>query len=412
MLWWLPMQTAIEQSLLEQTSGQRANDILRSCVHCGFCNATCPTYQLLGDELDGPRGRIYLIKQSLESQHTTRTTLRHLDRCLTCRACETTCPSGVAYGELLEIGRHHILQRVKRPWRERLLRRLLRLVLPYSRRFRTVLNLANLGALFLPRALAGKLRQSHRQMQQSRAYQPATHTRRVLLLDGCAQQAIRPDINHKTAQVLDRLGITALHHVAGSGCCGAVSQHLDAPAEARNIMRRNLDAWTPVLDQGVEAVISTASACSLMLKDYGRLLADDTRYRARARRVSELAQDISEFLSREPCETLRSDSSQRIAVHLPCTAQHGQTLSEPINSILSRCGYTLTEVEDSHLCCGSAGTYSVLQPKLSQALREQRLQCLQQGQPNTIVTANIGCLLHLQSGTDRPVKHWIELLAT
>jgi len=411
MLSYDPMQTTLDESALTPGSAQAANNALRSCVHCGFCNATCPTYQLLGNEMDGPRGRIYLIKQALEGKEYSSKSLSHLDRCLTCRACESTCPSGVAYGQLLEIGRHAITKTVKRPLKTRLLRYLLRRLLPHPQRLRTALRLAPLLSWLLPHAFREKLNElptlPRIRQQQTQA---GSLPRQTLLLAGCAQAAIRPDINDTTIRVLERLGINA-RIINGSGCCGAVNQHMDATDEAQQFMRRNIDAWWPAIEEGAEAIITTASACSLMIKDYGRLLADDPDYSTKANRVTELARDAAEYIAAEDLKPFKDHAkSQRITLHCPCTAQHGQQLSPALTQIMNAIGAELTTVTDGHLCCGAAGTYTVLQPELSQQLRQNRLQALQQDNPEEIVTANIGCLLHLQNQATVPVRHWIELL--
>jgi len=409
------MYSTLDTSELTADSARIAGEALGNCVHCGFCNATCPTYLLLGNELDGPRGRIYLIKQLLEGNECSGKTLLHLDRCLTCRACETTCPSGVAYGQLLEVGRHAILGKVKRPYRERLLRYLLRRILPYPRRLAATLSLTPLYSWLLPGAINERLKELPA-LPKSRpeAAEPAPSSRQVLLLAGCAQTAIRPDINEATIRVLERLGINA-RVIAGSGCCGAINRHLDAADEARQFMRRNIDAWWPAVEAGAEAIITTASACSLMVKDYGRLLAEDPDYCDKARQISALSRDATELIAAEDDATLVStfgdiDNTRRVAMHLPCTAQHGQYLTPALERIMQALGVQLTTVPDSHLCCGAAGTYTVLQPELSTQLRHNRLQALQQDSPDCIATANIGCLLHLQNQANVPVNHWIELL--
>ncbi|MBI5039888.1 MAG: glycolate oxidase subunit GlcF [Gammaproteobacteria bacterium] len=348
------MQTSLTAAILNTPAGQEADSILRSCVHCGFCTATCPTYQLLGDELDGPRGRIYLIKQMLEGQPVTRETQVHLDRCLTCRACETTCPSGVRYGRLADIGRGISEQQIDRPIAERLFRRVLRA--------------------------------------------------------GCAQSSTTPNTNAAAARVLDRLGISLIVAPA-AGCCGALSQHLSAEDEALDFMRRNIDAWWPHIEQGIEAIVMTASGCGVMVKDYGTLLQHDTHYAAKAAIISALTRDLGEILATENLAGLRvSANRRRIAFHAPCTLQHGQKLSGTVEGLLTKLGYVLTEVRDSHLCCGSAGSYSLLQPELSQRLRDNKLNALQTEKPELIATANVGCQLHLATGSDVPVLHWIELL--
>jgi len=401
------MQTQLSAAHLHTPQGQEADAILRACVHCGFCTATCPTYQLLADELDGPRGRIYLIKQVLEGQPVTANTQLHLDRCLTCRACETTCPSGVRYGRLLEIGRTLVDQAVPRSWWTSGQRFLLRSVLSSPRRFAALLWLGRLLRPWLSAELRAKL-----PPRPTPLAWPSTHAPRVVLgLAGCAQSVATPNTNAAAAQVLARLGIR-LVLVPNATCCGAVSQHLGAAEAARAAMRRNIDAWWPSLEAGAEAIVISASACALMVKEYGHWLRDDPAYAAKAQRVSALAKDLSEVLRDEPLPpALFASPLPRVAFHSPCTLQHGQSLNGVVEGILSRIGFPLTPVPDSHLCCGSAGTYSLLQPQLSQQLLTNKLRALHSAQPEFIATANIGCQLHLSSRAERPVLHWIELLA-
>jgi glycolate oxidase iron-sulfur subunit len=400
------MQTSIQQELLATSAGKEADRILRSCVHCGFCTATCPTYQLLGDELDGPRGRIYLIKQMLEGQPVTRRTQRHLDRCLTCRSCETTCPSGVHYSRLLDIGRELAEARIPRPLGERIQRRLLRLVVPYPARFSLLLRLGRLFSGVLPSNLRAKLPQ----VQQGSDRPEGPREREILVLEGCAQSVATPATNDAAARVLDRLGIS-LVSVPEQGCCGAVSQHLGAVDEARDFMRANIDAWWPRIEAGAEAILVTASGCGVTVKEYGELLRDDPAYAPRAKRVSELARDLSEILENENLGTLGIDAAgRRIAFQSPCTLQHGQQLGGRVEAILNGLGFELQPVDDAHLCCGSAGTYSLLQPELSVRLRDNKLRNLQQGAPELILTANVGCQLHLAGAAEVPVRHWVELL--
>jgi len=401
------MQTSLADYIRDTPQGQEADRILRACVHCGFCTATCPTYQLLGDELDGPRGRIYLMKQVLEGQEVSRKTQHHLDRCLTCRSCETTCPSGVRYGRLLDIGREVVEERVSRPLPERLLRRLLRLVLPHRRRFETLLKGGRLARPLLPRAL----RRLVPEARPAGDWPVVRHARRVLMLEGCVQPGLAPQINAATARVLDRLGISVIRS-AQAGCCGAVSHHLSAADEAKAFMRRNVDAWWPEIEAGAEAIVVNASGCGVVVKEYGHLLADDPAYAERAARVAALAVDPAELLAREGVGPLRIGAAQRrrVAFHAPCTLQHGQKLPGLVERLLAEAGFELTGVPDAHLCCGSAGTYSILQRSLSERLRENKLAALQSGGPAVIATANIGCLHHLQTGAGVPVVHWIELL--
>jgi glycolate oxidase iron-sulfur subunit len=403
------MQTALPKDLLSTSTGQVADEILRNCVHCGFCNATCPTYQLTGDELDGPRGRIYQIKQVLEGKPPTGRNRLHLDRCLTCRACETTCPSGVDYHVLLDTGREIIEERLPRTLPDRLLRRALRLVLPWPARFTPLLRMGQLVRPLLPAQLRQRIPARRRAAPVSTTN---NHARTMLLLDGCVQPALAPQINTATRRVLDALGISTL--VAGNaGCCGALSQHLSASGEAQAFMRNNIDAWWPAIENGTEAIIVTASGCAPMVKDYGRLLAD-TDYADKATRVSALARDISEVIDIETAEQALNHSStgKKIAFHSPCTLQHGQGITGSVERLLERLGYVLTPVANSHLCCGSAGTYSILQPGMAGRLRDNKLEALQGGKPDLIATANIGCLMHMENHAGVPVKHWIELLET
>jgi glycolate oxidase iron-sulfur subunit len=401
------MQTAIIESLRDTPIGREADKILRTCVHCGFCNATCPTYQILFDELDGPRGRIYLMKQVLEGHAPTAKTLTHLDRCLTCRACETTCPSGVRYGALLEIGREIVEQQVARPWHQRLMRWTLRNLIPYPARFVPLLRLGQAMRPLMPAAIR----------HQIPRYEPAgdwpapRHGRRMLVLQGCAQPAMAPNINAAAARVLDRLGVSLIAD-AGSGCCGAASHHTSGVADGLNFARRNIDAWWPHIEAGCEAIVMTASGCGVHVKEYGHLLANDLNYAAKAKRVAELAKDLSEILAGEELGKLKGsiDTRRTVAFQSPCTLQHGQKLNGAVEEILRDLGFTLTVVPDAHLCCGSAGTYSILQQSLSQQLLARKVDTLQSGKPDVIATANIGCLAHLATGASVPVRHWIELL--
>ncbi len=400
------METAIVKALLETPAGQEADRILRACVHCGFCTATCPTYQLLGDELDGPRGRIYLIKQMLEGHSPTHRTQQHLDRCLTCRACETTCPSGVQYARLADIGRAHIERRVGRPPRERFMRFALRKLIPYPRRFGLLLALGRLARPFLPAHLKSQIPAA-----QSTGTRPiCKHRRQMLVLEGCAQKAATPNTNAAAARLLDRLDISLISEPR-AGCCGAVSHHLSAEEEALTAMRRNIDAWWPHIEAGAEAIVISASGCGAVVKEYGHLLRNDPAYAEKAARVSALAKDVGEVLTVEDLGPLGIDGHGRpIAFHAPCTLQHGQKLPGLVEGILIKLNFRLAQVADSHLCCGSAGTYSILQPELSQRLLTQKLTHLSAGSPDLIATANIGCQLHLASQSSIPVRHWIELL--
>ncbi len=401
------MQTRLLPRYRDTAWGREAEGILRSCVHCGFCTATCPTYQLLGDELDGPRGRIYLIKEMLEGEPVGATTRCHLDRCLTCRSCETTCPSGVAYARLLDSGRELIERLAPRPWSERMIRGALRRLLPWPGRLRA---LTRVGAALRP-VLPASLRAKLPAIDRRQAWPTEAHSRRVILATGCAQQALRPATNAALARLLDRLGVTALD-ASGQGCCGAVSQHLAAADEARVFARRNIAAWWPLVESGAEAILIAASGCGVMVKDYAHLLASDPEWRARAAQIASLALDPVEYLERLDLAALRVDAGRagRIAFHAPCTLQHGQRLSGRVERLLGGLGFELTPVADAHLCCGSAGTYSILHAELAERLRERKLAALGAGAPARLVTANIGCQLHLEAGAGERVWHWLELL--
>ena len=400
------MQTALADFIRNTPQGREADSILRKCVHCGFCTATCPTYQLLGNELDSPRGRIYLIKQALENGEVTRKTQIHLDRCLTCRSCETTCPSGVRYARLLDIGREVVEHRVGRSLLERIQRRALRLLIPYPKRFAFFLRIGQTLAPLLPAALKTTIPAR----QQTRPRPSTTHPRVMLVLEGCAQSAATPNTNDAAARVLDRLGISLLA-APEAGCCGAMSYHLSARPEALDFMRRNIDAWWPHIEAGAEAIVVSASGCGAMVKEYGEVLRDDPRYAQKAQRIAALMRDLSEVLAAEPLEKLAINGRGRaIAFQSPCTLQHALKLNGKVEDLLRNAGFTLTAVPNAHLCCGSAGTYSVLQPELSQQLLRNKLDALQGGAPECIATANVGCQLHLATAASVPVKHWIELL--
>lgn len=402
------MQTLFDYRAQQLPRAAEADGILRSCVHCGFCNATCPTYQLLGDELDGPRGRIYLIKQMLEGGAVTRETQQHLDRCLSCRNCETTCPSGVRYHSLLDIGREEIDRRVSRPWRERWLRTGLRGLMTRPRLFAFLLAVGRLLRPWLPRALREKV--PPRAPAAGRR-PSAPHARKVLMLEGCVQPGLSPNTNAAAARVLDRLGIEVVP-VPGVACCGAVDYHLDAQARGLAQARRNIDIWWPMIEAGAEAIVQTASGCGAFVKEYGHLLAADPAYADKARRVSALALDLVELLRAEPLESLGlNGEGARLAFHCPCTLQHAQKLGGAVEAVLRRLGFEPGAVQDGHLCCGSAGTYSITQPELARRLRDNKLLSLYNScNANEIVTANIGCQIHLGAASKVPVRHWIEIV--
>ena len=378
------METRLADFIRDTREGREAEEILRKCVHCGFCTATCPTYQILGDELDGPRGRIYLIKQVLEGTPAGSSTRRHLDRCLTCRACETTCPSGVRYARLLDIGRAVVARQLPRAPIDGLVRAGLRTVL------------SRVGDVVPARRGSGRL------------------GRHMVVMTGCVQPAMMPNINAAAARVLGLLGID-LRESPGSGCCGALRHHLDDEAGAMAAARRNIDAWWPAIEAGAEAVVVTASGCGTEVKDYGHLLQDDPVYAERAARVAGLARDIGEVVAAEADSlgrllAARAAAGRRLAFHAPCSLQHGQGLKNVVEPLLAAAGFELTSVADSHLCCGSAGTYSLLQRKIAGRLRRDKLTNLQAGNPAVIASANIGCIAHLRSAARIPVRHWIEVL--
>ena len=404
------MQTKLSAEFRDTTEGREADAILRSCVHCGFCTATCPTYQLLGDELDGPRGRIYLIKQVLEGDPVTQKTQTHLDRCLTCRNCETTCPSGVQYGRLLDIGRAVVERKVGRTPAEAAQRWGLRRALLSGSLFTAAVSSARVLKGLLPRELGDRIPIA----APVGAWPAPRHARRMILMQGCVQPALKPNIDAATARVFDRIGISVIRS-QGGGCCGAMSHHLNADDEARSIVRRNIDAWWPHVEQGAAAIVVTASGCGVMVKDYGHFLAGDPAYADKARRIAGIAFDPIEIVTAEwrkiaPLVAM-DHGPQRIAFHSPCTLTHGMKIRGQVEEILQALGHSLVPVADAHTCCGSAGTYSVLQPKLAGELKVNKLRSLEASRPNVIATANIGCMTHLESGTRTPVRHWIELLA-
>jgi glycolate oxidase iron-sulfur subunit len=404
------MQTNLAPEFQGTPEGQAAEDILRRCVHCGFCTATCPTYQLLGDELDGPRGRIYLMKQVLEGETPTRATQEHLDRCLTCRNCESTCPSGVQYGQLLEIGRDIVEAKVERPRNERIERWLLKEGLT-SPLFKPAIKLGQLVRPLLPAVLKDKV--PARAPRSAHDWPQRVHKRKVGLLLGCVQPTLAPNINSATARVLDAAGIQTL--VADdAGCCGAIRSHLSDHEGGLADMRRNVDAWWPLIQQGhIEALVMNASGCGVTVREYGRALAHDPLYAERAAKISAMTRDVSELLP-DLVPKLKGRLKKalpKLAYHPPCTLQHGQQLRGGVEAGLRELGFELNlPTQDSHLCCGSAGTYSVLQPTLSKQLRDQKLATIAPLHADAIVTGNIGCMQQLQSGTATPVRHWIEVL--
>lgn len=400
------MKTELHLKYAETEWGTEAEEILRNCVHCGFCTATCPTYQELGDERDGPRGRIYLIKQFLEEGTATTNTMRHLDRCLTCRSCETTCPSGVQYGRLVDLGRHAIEQEVPRPITKRFARWTLLGVLPHRQRFGFLLRIGQFFQPVLPRFLSKKIPER----QKPRDWPGKQNVRVMLALGGCVQAAATPNTNVSAARVLDRLGITLIEP-DGGGCCGAASYHLSAHDKALDDARRNIDTWWPLIEQGAESIVITASGCGTMVKDYGSLLKADRNYAERAEKVSRIARDLSEVLDSEDTSGLEKvEWTEKVAIHCPCSLQHGQQLPGVVEGILTSLGVKTASTTEKHLCCGSAGTYSILQPKISGKLLERKLKALTIEDPDEIVTANVGCQMHLGTESMVPVRHWIELV--
>jgi glycolate oxidase iron-sulfur subunit len=402
------MQTNLSPQFKDTAEGREAEAILRKCVHCGFCTATCPTYQLLGDELDGPRGRIYLIKQMLEGEAPTRKTQLHLDRCLTCRNCESTCPSGVEYGHLVDIGRKIVDEKVERGAVAKALRWTLKEGLP-SPLFGPAMKLGQAVRGVLP----GQLKAKVPARQDAGTWPAREHARKVLMLAGCVQPSMMPNINSATARVLDAAGMQVILPSA-AGCCGAVKFHLDDQDGGKAQMRANIDAWWPYVEGGaVEAIVMNASGCGVTVKEYGHLLRGDPAYAAKAARISELTRDLSELL---PALVQALQGKVRaepgvFAFHPPCTLQHGQQLRGGVERWMRELGFDVrVALNESHLCCGSAGTYSVLQPDIAATLRDRKLGHLGELVPHAIISANIGCITHLQSGTATPVKHWVEVL--
>ena len=399
------MEAHVADGIKGTPDGDEAESILRTCVHCGFCNATCPTYQLLGDELDGPRGRIYQIKHVLEGGAPTASTLLHLDRCLTCMNCETTCPSGVRYGRLVDIGRREVEQRVTRPAVQRIKRGFWRTLVTHRALFSAAVALARVLRPLLPSPLRGKLPSA----REAGVWPRNAHARKVILLRGCVQPALIPAIDAATARVLDALGVQAI--VAdGSGCCGAIDYHANAREAAQEKARRNIDAWWPLLEGGVESIVINASGCGAAMKDYAQLLRGDPAYAAKAERIAGITRDLAEFLvpMADVLAQRVAPAPLRVAFHPPCTLQHTQKIRGVVESLLTRLGAELVPFADAHLCCGAAGMYTLLQPQLSAQLRARKLENLERARPQAILSANIGCLAHLQTGTAIPVRHWIE----
>jgi glycolate oxidase iron-sulfur subunit len=409
------MQTNLAAEFINTPEGIEAESILRKCVHCGFCLATCPTYNLLGDELDSPRGRIYLMKQVLEGTEPTENTQLHLDRCLTCRACETTCPSGVQYGRLVDIGREIVEKKVGRKTGDSLLRGLLKNALPQTKLFGMGLAMGRMVKPLLPAALAKKITDK----RDAGVWPQTTHVRKMIVLEGCVQPAMAPSINAATARVLDKLGITLIT-AKKAGCCGAIPHHLNDANASHAMMKQNIDAWWPLIEAGAEAIVVTASGCGTTVAEYGHMLKNDADYANKAKRISELFRDVSQVIAAESAGITKllqakpAIPNTAIAFHSPCSLQHGLKIKGVVEQLLRDAGYTLTNVPDGHLCCGSAGTYSILQSTLSQQLLANKVAALESGAPSMVVSANIGCLAHIESGlnasTKTPIRHWVELL--
>ncbi len=396
------MHSELADFIRDTPEGREAQAILRKCVHCGFCTATCPSYQVLGDDLDSPRGRIYLMKRALEGAPISARTRLHLDRCLTCRACETTCPSGVRYGRLVDIGRAVVEAKTARPPLDRLKRKVLAFALPRPGLFAFLLGLGRAMRPMLPRPIREKI-----PGRDNTGEWPAPrHARKMLVLRGCVQPALAPSINAAAARVLDRMGISLIEIPAG--CCGALRFHLNDQDGGRDDMRALVDAWWPTVERGeLEAIVMTASGCGVTVKEYAEYLAGDPQYRDKAAKISAMTRDLSEVIDEARVAPGRKG---KVAFQSPCTLQHGQKIRGRVEALLRRAGYELLPVDDAHLCCGSAGTYSLLHPPIARELRSRKLAALQANGPEAIATANIGCLSHLQGGTDLPVRHWIELL--
>jgi glycolate oxidase iron-sulfur subunit len=412
------MQTIVADKYRNLPNINDAEEMLHRCVHCGFCNATCPTFQLLGDELDGPRGRIYLIKKILEGSNPTPSTRKHLDRCLTCQSCETTCPSGVQYSRLLEIGRQVHNKTLQRPLKEKWIRILLRKIIIRPQLFKYLLHIAHTFSFLLPSSLKNKIPplgimptvSSNAEFSTADVTGQTNKERTLIMLRGCAQKVCAPEINQSATELFIQLGFNVIESSADR-CCGALSHHNDATEEARELARRNIDAWWPLLEHGVEGIVITASGCATMVKDYGHLLADDAGYADRACKIADLCRDPVEIL--EPFHgqlRKRTGMADNICFQAPCSQQHGLAIRGRVEQLLRSAGYKLTQQNIAHLCCGSAGSYSTLQPEISSELKNNKLQDLCKAGPSLITTANIGCLLHLQSGTEIPVKHWLQVI--
>ncbi len=420
------MQTHFTAAQLADPQVAESEKILRSCVHCGFCMATCPTYVTLGNELDSPRGRIYLIKDTLETgRPADRDLVTHIDRCLSCLSCMTTCPSGVNYMHLVDHARVHIEQTYRRPPLDRFIRALLAAVLPYPARFRAALALARLGKPLAPAlgriaalkpfaamlALApGRLPPSPPRVRPTVHAAEGSRRRRVAILSGCAQPVLAPGINAAAIRLLARLGVEVAD-VAGEGCCGALVHHMGREAAALAAARRNIDAWTRELDgNGLDAVVITASGCGTTIKDYGFMLRFDPDYAEKAKRISGLARDITEFLAELELPQPAAPGRLAVAYHSACSMQHGQKITRQPRELLARAGFAVREPREGHLCCGSAGTYNILQPEIAARLRERKVKNLASTGADVVATGNIGCITQIAEGAGMPIVHTVELL--
>lgn len=414
------MQTTFTKKQLQDPAIQRSNEILRNCVHCGFCTATCPTYQVLGDELDSPRGRIYLIKDMLENERVPdEKTVKHIDRCLSCLACMTTCPSGVHYMHLVDHAREYIEARYKRPFTDRALRWVLAQILPYPMRFRWALIGAKLGRPFrflVPDArlramldMAPKHIPPVSRNDDPQSFAPKGQRRkRVALMTGCAQKALNTDINDATIRLLTRLGCEVVV-AKGAGCCGALTHHMGKVKDSHKAAAANIRAWTSEMDgDGMDAIVINTSGCGTTVKDYGHMFRNDPLAEDAAR-ISDIAMDISELLVQlDLPEGAKKDMT--VAYHAACSLQHGQKVKTHPKSLLKKVGFTVLEPVDSHLCCGSAGTYNLMQPEISGQLKRRKLKTLEAKNPDVIAAGNIGCMMQIGSGTDIPILHTVELL--
>jgi glycolate oxidase iron-sulfur subunit len=421
------MQTNFKSKQLKDPRVAEVDRILRKCVHCGFCTATCPTYVLLGDERDSPRGRIYLMKEMFErGKRATPVVRQHVDRCLSCLSCMTTCPSGVDYMHLVDYARAHIDATSKRPLKDRAVRRLLAAVLPHPSRFRLALMAARFARPFLglisslaPKEVVAMLRLAPNGLLRGASFSgpgtaatTAERRKRVILLAGCAQQVLRPEINDATIRLLARRGVD-VEVAPNAGCCGALVHHLGKEAAAIAMAKRNVDAWSRLEEKGgapIDAVVINASGCGTTVKDYGHMLRHEPQYAERAARIAGMTRDVTEFLAGYDLGPPKRWSSLRVAYHSACSMQHGQRIIEEPRKLLRNAGFSVVEVPEGHLCCGSAGTYNILQPEIASELRDRKVGHIKSVRPDVVAAGNIGCITQLAAGMDVPIAHTIELL--